>query len=98
MASGVTQAVIQGGVLQRFKQGNEKKLIAVGLIVSAVGFASILFSSNLFNATVFLCIFTAGNALIRPCVLALITLKTNIGYGSASGINSSMDSLGRIFG
>ncbi|MFE0562478.1 MFS transporter [Priestia megaterium] len=98
MASGLTQALIQGGVLQRFKKGNEKKLIAIGLLVSAIGFTSILLSSSAVNATLFLCIFTAGNALIRPCVLSLITMRTKVGYGSASGLTASMDSLGRIFG
>jgi MFS family permease len=98
MASGLTQALIQGGVLQRFKKGNEKKLMAIGLLVSAIGFTSILLSSNAANATLFLCIFTAGNALIRPCVLSLITMRTKVGYGSASGLTASMDSLGRIFG
>jgi len=98
MASGLTQALIQGGVLQRFKKGNEKKLMAIGLLVSAIGFTSILLSSSAVNATLFLCIFTAGNALIRPCVLSLITIRTKVGYGSASGLTASMDSLGRIFG
>ncbi|MGG2089621.1 MFS transporter [Priestia aryabhattai] len=98
MASGLTQALIQGGVLQRFKKGNEKKLMAIGLLVSAIGFMSILLSSSAANATLFLCIFTAGNALIRPCVLSLITMRTKVGYGSASGLTASMDSLGRIFG
>ncbi|MED4025169.1 MFS transporter [Priestia megaterium] len=98
MASGLTQALIQGGVLQRFKKGNEKKLMTIGLLVSAIGFTSILLSSSAVNATLFLCIFTAGNALIRPCVLSLITMRTKVGYGSASGLTASMDSLGRIFG
>ncbi|MFP3664115.1 MFS transporter [Priestia sp. SIMBA_032] len=98
MASGLTQALIQGGVLQRFKKGNEKKLMVIGLLVSAIGFTSILLSSSAANATLFLCIFTAGNALIRPCVLSLITIRTKVGYGSASGLTASMDSLGRIFG
>lgn len=98
MASGLTQALIQGGVLQRFKKGNEKKLMAIGLLVSAIGFTSILLSSSAVNATLFLCIFTAGNALIRPCVLSLITMRTKVGYGSGSGLTASMDSLGRIFG
>jgi MFS transporter, DHA1 family, multidrug resistance protein len=98
MASGLTQAIIQGGILQRFKKGNEKTLIAVGLFTSVIGFILLLFSSNIVNAAIFLSILTAGNALIRPCVLSLITMKTKVGYGAASGINSSMDSLGRIFG
>jgi multidrug resistance protein len=98
MASGLTQAVIQGGVLQRFKKGNEKTLIAIGVLISVIGFILLLFSSTVVNATIFLSILTAGNALIRPCVLSLITIKTKVGYGAASGISSSMDSLGRIFG
>ncbi|WP_110111604.1 MFS transporter [Bacillus sp. CGMCC 1.16541] len=98
VASGVTQALIQGGVLQRFKKGNEKSLIVAGLLLSALGYILILFSSSALNAAIFLSVFTAGNALIRPCVLSLITMKTKVGYGAASGISSSMDSLGRIFG
>ncbi len=59
--------------------------MAIGLLVSAIGFTSILLSSSAVNATLFLCIFTAGNALIRPCVLSLITMRTKVGYGSAWG-------------
>ena len=39
-----------------------------------------------------------GNALIRPCVTSLITQKTKVGQGVASGLSSAMDSLGRIAG
>jgi MFS family permease len=43
-------------------------------------------------------VFGAGNALIRPCVISLITQRTTVGQGVATGLNSSMDSLGRILG
>ncbi|MCS7459374.1 MFS transporter [Paenibacillus doosanensis] len=97
--SGVVGALIQGGVVRRFiKRGDEAKVVGLGLVLSAVGFVLILFSMNLTTASIYLSVFGAGNALIRPCVTSLITQKTKVGQGVASGLSSSMDSLGRITG
>jgi DHA1 family multidrug resistance protein-like MFS transporter len=97
--SGVVGALIQGGVVRRYiKKGDEPRVIGIGLILSAIGFVLILLSSSLFTASVYLSVFAAGNALIRPCVTSLITQKTKAGQGVASGLSSSMDSLGRITG
>lgn len=99
MISGIVGALIQGGVIRRYvKKGDEPKFITLGLIISACGFFLIIFSTNIFTATLFLTVFTAGNALVRPCVTSLITQKTTVGVGVASGLSSSMDSLGRITG
>jgi MFS transporter, DHA1 family, multidrug resistance protein len=96
---GVVGALVQGGIVRRFiKKGREERVIVIGLLLSAIGFGLILLSDSLFTATVYLSIFGAGNALIRPCVTSLITQKTTVGQGTASGLNSSMDSLGRILG
>lgn len=73
-------------------------MVGIGLVLSALGFVLILFSSNLLTASIYLSVFAAGNALIRPCVTSLITQKTPVGQGVASGLSSSMDSLGRISG
>lgn len=97
--SGVIGAAVQGGYIRRkVKKGDEEKTVRAGLILSAVGFILLLFSSNIYNAAIFLCVFSVGNALIRPCVTSLITQKTTVGQGVATGLNSSMDSLGRIVG
>ncbi|PYI54464.1 MFS transporter [Paenibacillus flagellatus] len=99
LVSGIVGAGIQGGVVRRLvKPGDETKVIAIGLVLSAIGFFLILLSSSLLTATVYMTVFAAGNALIRPCVLSLITQKTKAGQGVATGLNSSMDSLGRIAG
>lgn len=96
---GLAGALVQGGVVRRYiKNGREKSAIAVGLIISALGFFLLLFSSTVVNATIFLCVFGIGNALIRPCVTSLISQKTTVGQGVASGLSSSMDSFGRIAG
>ncbi|MCF6093945.1 MFS transporter [Microaerobacter geothermalis] len=97
--SGIVGAGIQGGVVRkRVKQGDESKAIFIGLIVSAIGFTLIIFSRSFWTATLFIAIFGAGNALIRPCVTSLISQKTTFGQGVATGLISSMDSLGRIGG
>ncbi len=97
--SGIVGALIQGGVVRRLiKAGQESRVIGIGLVLSALGFVLILFSSSLLTASIYLSVFAAGNALIRPCVTSLITQKTKVGQGVASGLSSSMDSLGRIAG
>ncbi|WP_166238229.1 MFS transporter [Paenibacillus turpanensis] len=99
LASGIVGALIQGGVVRRMvKKGGEWKAILAGLIISGIGFLLIIFSYNLWTAMLFLSVYGIGNALIRPCVTSLITQKTSVGQGVASGLNSSMDSLGRIAG
>ncbi|MCR2803619.1 MFS transporter [Paenibacillus soyae] len=96
---GLVGALVQGGVVRRrIKKGEEAKYITIGLIVSALGFFLLLYAYSLWWAIMSLAIFGIGNALIRPCVTSLITQKTKVGQGVASGLSSSMDSLGRIAG
>ncbi|MBW7473593.1 MFS transporter [Paenibacillus oenotherae] len=96
---GLVGALIQGGVVRRrIRKGQEPQYIAAGLIISAIGFFLLLTAHSLWTATLYLAIFGIGNALIRPCVTSLITQKTTVGQGVASGLSSSMDSLGRIIG
>ncbi|WP_261305846.1 MFS transporter [Paenibacillus andongensis] len=99
LASGIVGALIQGGVVRRLvKQGAEQRVIGIGLLLSAAGFFLLLYSSSVVTAAIYLSVFGAGNALIRPCVTSLITQRTKVGQGVATGLSSSMDSLGRIAG
>lgn len=96
---GLAGALVQGGVIRRkVKKGQEGQYIALGLLISAAGFFLLLTANSWLMATVYLCIFGIGNSLIKPCVTSLITQKTTVGQGVASGLSSSMDSLGRIVG
>ncbi|RCW46607.1 MFS transporter [Paenibacillus prosopidis] len=96
---GLVGALVQGGIVRRLiKKGEEPKYIAIGLVISAIGFFLLLAAHSLVWATMSLAVFGIGNALIRPCVTSLITQKTTVGQGVASGLSSSMDSLGRIAG
>jgi len=96
---GLVGAIVQGGVVRRLiKPRREPAWIAAGLLISAAGFFLLVTSHELWTATVYLAIFGVGNALVRPCVTSLITQKTKVEQGVASGLSSSMDSLGRIAG
>lgn len=96
---GLIGALVQGGfVRRRIKLGDEGKYIGIGLVISAAGFFLLLTAPSWTMAVVYLCVFGIGNALIKPCVTSLITQKTTVGQGVASGLSSSMDSLGRIVG
>lgn len=99
MLSGIVGALIQGVVVRKYiKEGQETQFIRIGLVTSAIGFILILFSNSFWTAALYLAVFAAGNALIRPCVTSLVTKKTTVGQGVATGLISSMDSLGRIAG
>ena len=96
---GLVGAIVQGGVVRRLiRPGREPAWIAAGLLVSGAGFFLLVTSRELWTATLYLAIFGVGNALVRPCVTSLITQRTKVGQGVASGLNSAMDSLGRIAG
>ena len=96
---GLIGALVQGGFVRKFvKHGQESRYIALGLLLSAAGFYLLLLADSWLMATVYLCVFGVGNAILRPCVVSLITQKTTVGQGTASGLSSSMDSLGRIVG
>lgn len=55
-------------------------------------------TANLIMAGFALCVFTAGNALARTCVVSLSTKESGGQYGTAAGLSYSMDNLGRILG
>lgn len=99
MIMGFAGAIVQGGLVGRLtKKFGEPFVIQLGIAVSVVGFALILFVRDFVTAAIFLSIFGIGNGVIRPSVSALLTKKTKSGYGSATGLLSSFDSLGRIVG
>lgn len=99
MIMGLTGAIVQGGLVGTLtKKFGEGFVIQLGTVISSIGFALILFVDSFLTAAIFLTIFGLGNGVIRPSVSALVTKKSTIGHGSATGLLSSFDSLGRIIG
>ncbi|RUL53653.1 MULTISPECIES: MFS transporter [Lysinibacillus] len=98
MFSGFVDAAIQGGVVRKIKDGTETKWLTGAQIVTAIGLLLMTLTSNLVFAGLALCVFTAGNALARTCVVSLSSKESGGKYGTAAGLTYSMDNLGRIIG
>ncbi|WP_375143356.1 MFS transporter [Domibacillus sp. A3M-37] len=99
MIMGFAGAIVQGGLVGRLtKKRGEGFTIQLGIAISAIGFALILLTDDFATAALFLTIFGIGNGFIRPSVSSLITKISTAGHGSATGLLSSFDSLGRITG
>ncbi|MFD1607792.1 MFS transporter [Oceanobacillus luteolus] len=98
MIMGLASAAVQGNMGKLTKKFGEIRIIEIGIIISALGFALILFTNSFVTAAIFLAIFGVGNGVIRPSVSSLLTKKSKAGYGSTTGFLSSFDSLGRIIG
>ncbi|MET3576036.1 MFS transporter [Bhargavaea ullalensis] len=98
MFSGFVDAAIQGGVVRRIKNGMETKVITIAQVITAAGLVLMLFTGSLFWAGLSLCVFTAGNALVRTILVSLTTKESGGRYGTAAGMSYSMDNIGRIAG
>jgi DHA1 family multidrug resistance protein-like MFS transporter len=99
MIMGFAGAIVQGGLVGRLtKKYGENAVIQGGIVASAIGFGLILLVHNFPTAALYLTIFGIGNGVIRPSVSSLLTKTSTAGHGSATGLLSSFDSLGRIIG
>ena len=98
MASGLVDAIIQGGVVRRVKNGQETKWIMGAQVITAIGLVLLLFTESLLWAGFALSVFTAGNALARTVLVSLTTKESGGMYGTAAGMTYSMDNMGRIIG
>ena len=99
MIMGLGSAIVQGGLIGPMtKKFGEAAVIRAGMSISAIGFLLVLFADNFCKSALFLTIFSIGNGVIRPSLSSLLTKGATGGHGSATGMLSSFDSLGRIIG
>lgn len=99
MFMGAIAVPIQGGLLGRLINSlGERRIILIGLLLSAIGMALLLNAYSFVTLTMYLTIAGVGNQLIRPTNASWISKQTQIGQGAAIGIMDAFLSLGRILG
>ncbi|NGQ96836.1 MFS transporter [Brevibacillus sp. SYP-B805] len=99
LVMGVIAAIVQGGLIGRMvRKWGEPNVLSLGLLLYAVGFASILLADSFWSFAFNLSLFGAGQGMIRATATSLITQRTTQGQGVTTGTMGSMDSLGRILG
>jgi DHA1 family multidrug resistance protein-like MFS transporter len=91
----IGQGVIAGSLIKRFR---EELIIKVSLILSSIGFVSMVAVRSYPGVLASTGIFILAISLLRTSIAALISKKSAIGQGVAMGLNDSFKSLGRIIG
>jgi len=99
MFMGAIVVLLQGVLLGRLINGlGERRIILIGLFLSAIGIALLLNAYSFVTLTIYLTIAGIGNQLIRPTNASWISKQTQIGQGMAIGLMDAFLSLGRILG
>lgn len=96
---GIFNAIVQGGVIRRLKDGQELPFMIAGQVFTLIAFIMLPFMNGLVYAGFCIVFLMVGNALVRTLVTSQITKEAQAGeMGRMTSTTYSMDSLGRIFG
>jgi multidrug resistance protein len=96
---GSSVVLVQAFVLGRWIRAmGEENVMLCGLLINAIGFLLVIAASGRASLTAALAVSGAGNQVMRPTNVSLITKRTSLGQGASIGIMDSFDSAGRILG
>lgn len=77
---------------------SEEKMTKYGTIITVLGFASIMITTHISFVFIGVFLIGAGQALIKPAVLASLSIKEDLGQGMVMSLHGTYDSLGRSIG
>ncbi|MFD2830862.1 MFS transporter [Corticicoccus populi] len=96
---GLFNALIQGGVIRKLNDGQEKPVMILGQIFTFIAFIMLPFMGSLFYAGICIVLLMVGNAMVKTLVTSEITKEAgHFEMGRMTATTYSMDSLGRIAG
>lgn len=96
---GVCSIVTQGYIVRKIlRPANETKVLAVGLVLSGIGFLAVGFAAVPWQLYVGLAVLSGGSGLVNPSSTGLISLYSSAAeQGRVLGIFRSLGSLSRAF-
>lgn len=97
---GFVGAMAQGGLIRRIvPRLGEKRVLAIGLFLAAVGLGV---CSGLHHETMFIVVLipaVIGSSMVTPALVSLVSQRAEAdGQGRVQGVSSSLESLGRATG
>lgn len=96
---GLFNALVQGGVIRRLKDGQEKSVMILGQSLTFIAFIMLPFMNGMFYAGICIVLLMVGNAMVKTLVTSEVTKEAHHKeMGRMTATTYSMDSLGRIFG
>ncbi|WP_020006875.1 MFS transporter [Salinicoccus albus] len=96
---GIFNAIVQGGVIRKLKDGQEYPMMVLGQGLALIAFIMLPFMNSLIYAGICIVLLMSGHALVRTLVTSMITKEAaDHEVGRLTATSYSLDSLGRIFG
>jgi DHA1 family multidrug resistance protein-like MFS transporter len=95
LISAIAQGALTGPLTRRV---GEAPVIKASLLVTAVGFLTMILVKTYVLILVSIGVFALGAALFTPAVTALTSKRTTLEQGLTMGLSNAFMSLGRIFG
>lgn len=97
---GALTALIQGGLVGRLARGlGERRLVAAGSLLLAMGMLLIAFSSTLWLLLAAMAAVAAGFSMVNPALNSLLSLQADAGaQGGMMGLARSATTMARILG
>jgi MFS family permease len=97
--SGLVGGMLQGGMGRIVKRTGEERLVLMGLVSMAAGYALLAFTFGLPSLLASIFLGAIGGAVVRPSVTTLITKSVGRGeQGAVLGVSQSITSSSQIVG
>lgn len=81
-----------------YRYFSEENITKYGFLITIIGFASIMITTHISFIFIGVFLVGAGQALIKPTVLASLSKKDDLGQGMVMSLHGTYDSLGRSIG
>ena len=99
VVAGLISVLIQGGAIGRLiNRFGEFSLVLVGLLSTVIGLTILPQATGFLTVTVYFCLASIGNIIIRPTNTAWVSKRAETEQGTVIGLMNSHLSLGRVFG
>jgi len=95
LASFLAQTLLVGRLIRRF---GEHRLALAAVAVCTAGFVSLVPATSVPAAVAAAMLTGLGSSILRPCLTSATSLLTPLPQGLTMGLQSSLDSLGRMLG
>ena len=96
---GIFNAIVQGGVIRKLKDGQEHGAMMIGQLMALIAFIMLPFMTGLFYAGICIVLLMSGNALVKTLMTSQITKEAKHNeMGKMTSTTYALDSLGRIIG
>jgi len=98
--TGITQAIIQGGLIGRInKLFSKRKILTSGLFMMTIALAMVPYGQTFLGLAIVSIVLSFGSGIFQPTILSLISeVSSEAEQGITLGLNQSLSAFARVLG